>query len=95
MRQDSPSNQPFGAQVVQVNTLSNPVLVLLIVALSLIAVVSGGSIGVALYASYMAQIAEREARLAQNRNDTIEVDVKVMRGLLEKQGIKMSDDAKR
>ena len=91
MVQDSPSNQPFGAQVIQTHSLSTPVTVLLL----LMALCTGASVVYAWAANDKAWTAEREARLAQNRSDTLEVDVKVMRGLLEARGIKMPEEAKR
>lgn len=99
MRQDSPQtshhNQPFGAQINQSNTLSTPVFVVLILALFIAALVSSTAIVLALSAKDAAVIAEREARLAQNRYDTLNVDVKVMRTLLQQSGLELPEEAQR
>lgn len=54
-------NAPRGAQVVQINHVSTPVLVAMI----LVAALSAAALGLAINARDSAQLAEREARLAQ------------------------------
>ena len=61
MKQDTVDNRPFGAQVVQINHVSTPVLVAMI----LVAALSAAAVGLAINARDSAQLAEREARLAQ------------------------------
>lgn len=87
MQQDSPVNQPFGAQINNSNTLSTPVLVVLMLALAIMGIVSGAAWLRSETAFANSVIAEREARLAQERGDRIEVEVKVLRGVLETVGV--------
>lgn len=77
------------------NTLSTPVFVVLVLALFIASLVSAAAIMLAVSAKDAAVIAEREARLAQNRYDTLNVDVKVLRGLLEQSGINVPQEATR
>lgn len=77
MHQDSPSNQPFGAQVIQTNALSTPVFVVLVLALFIAALVSAVAIVLAISANNAAVIAEREARLAQRRYDDMRIYLEV------------------
>ena len=93
--QDSIINEPHGAQIVQTNMLTTPVLLLLLVAFFVCAFVSASALLWAKQADDKAVIAEREARLAQNRYDTLQVDVKVMRTVLEQNGVKLPEEAKR
>lgn len=51
--------------VVQVNTLSNPVLIVIVAVMTLVAAMSGIAIAVSWHASDKAAIAEREGRLAE------------------------------
>lgn len=63
--QDSPQNQPFGAQLIQTNSISTPVLLLLVFGMSTLGVGVGYAIARADAAADKAQIAEREGRLAE------------------------------
>ena len=58
-------NAPYGAQVIQTNTLSTPVLIAILAAFFVAAGISMGALGIAYNASYAAQMAERNAKLAQ------------------------------
>lgn len=71
-------NRAEGASLIQVNTLSNPVLIILIVALVIVASISGGAIGVASYAAARANDAERESRLAQRHAERLQVEVNTL-----------------
>jgi hypothetical protein len=77
-------NETRGAQIIQTNTLSTAALVALLVALFVSASSGMLAIGMAWNALDMAHQAEREGRLAQERADRLEVDVKVMLALQEK-----------
>jgi hypothetical protein len=87
MRQDSPEthNHPFGAQIN--NSLSTPVAIAAIVVFFAAGVMGGIAISIANSADDKAVIAEREARLAQERGDRLEVEIKVLRGVLETVGV--------
>lgn len=92
---NSIQNAPRGAQIVQTNQLSTWALVTVLIALFVSAAISASAMGIAFNANYAAQIAEREARLSQNRVDSMEVDLKVTRGLLENKGMKLPEEHKR
>lgn len=72
-------NEARGAQIVQTNSISTPVFVVLVVALFIAAAISMGAIGVAYNANYAAQMAEREARLALSHADNAANEIKVMK----------------
>ncbi len=65
MRQDSPTNHVGGAQLIQTNSISTPVLLLLVFGMSLLGVGVGYAIARANAAVERAAIAEREGRLAE------------------------------
>lgn len=73
--QDSINNSPRGAQIVQTNTISTPVFVVLVVALFVAAAISSISVGMAFNANYAAQLAERAAAVARNHADNLETRV--------------------
>ena len=54
-----------GASIIQVNQLSTPVLLILVIGMALLGVLSGVALGRSEQAINMAQIAEREGRLAE------------------------------
>lgn len=76
-----------GGSVHQNNTVSTPVLVTLMLALAIMGLVSGAAWMKADAAVNNSVIAEREARLAQERGDRLEVEVRVLRGVLEVVGV--------
>jgi hypothetical protein len=76
-----------GGSVNQNNTISTPVLVVLMLALAIMGIVSGAAWIRSDAAFANSVIAEREARLAQERGDRLEVEVKVLRGVLETVGV--------
>ena len=97
---DSPSSvvsRPNGpnAQIIQTNILTTPVLLAVLGAFGVTAFVSASALLWAKQADDKSVIAEREARLAQNRYDTLQIDVKVMRMILEQQGLKLPEEAER
>lgn len=79
MNQDSPSNQPFGAQVIQTNTLSTPALVVILLAFFIAAAISVGAWGVANQAERQAQNAEREARVAMDKAEELRIQVEALK----------------
>ena len=76
-----------GGSVNNNNTISTPVLIVLMLALTLVGLVSGAAWVTADTAVANSVIAEREARLAQERGDRLEVEVRVLRGVLETVGV--------
>lgn len=81
---NSVQNAPRGAQIIQTNTLSTTALVALLISLFVAATIGALAVGMAWNALDMAHNAEREGRLAQERADRLEVDVKVMLATQEK-----------
>ena len=68
------------AQVIQTNSLSTPVFVVLVLALFIASLVSASAIMLAVSAKDAAVIAEREARLAQRRYDDLRVYLEIQEG---------------
>ena len=78
---------PGSSSINQYNSLSTPVAIAAIVVFFAAGVLGGLAISMANTAGHNSVIAEREARLAQERGDRLEVEIKVLRGVLETIGI--------
>lgn len=65
------------AQVIQTNSISTPVFVVLVLALFIAALVSSAALMLAISAKDAAVIAEREARLAQRRYDDMRIYLEI------------------
>ena len=68
-----------GGSIVVTNTLSTPALVTILIALFVSAIMSAVSIGLAINARDSAQLAEREARLAQARYTEQQIEVGILK----------------
>ena len=79
MRQDSPTNHAGGAQVIQTNVLSTPVLMVALLIFSVFGVGVGYAVERSAAADEKAVIAEREARLAQARYAEQAVEVGILK----------------
>lgn len=80
--QDSIVNHPRGAQIIQNNQISTSVLIALFVAAILAAALSCGAFALAINARDSAQLAEREARLAQKDQANNQIQIEAIKLVL-------------